>query len=132
MKYMLDTNICIYIIKKRPIHIIQTLQQYDIGDLCISSIVVAELEYGIAKSSKPQENRFSLMEFLAPFEIIDFDEKAAKAFGEIRANLEKQGKVIGPFDLQIAAHALSNDYVIVTNNVKEFERVDGLKVVNWV
>ena len=129
---MLDTNICIYIIKKRPIQVLQALQQYDIGDLCISSITVAELEYGVEKSANPERNRIALSEFLAPFEILNFDDIAAREFGIIRATLERQGCVIGPFDMQIAAHARSNDLVIVTNNVKEFDRVSDLVVENWV
>ncbi len=132
MKYMLDTNICIYIIKKRPPEVLQTLQSHSIGDLFISSITVAELEYGVAKSSRPEQNRIALAQFLAPFEILNFDDNAAKAFGTIRASLEKAGKVIGPFDMQIAAHALSEDLIVVTNNMKEFERVEGLTVENWV
>jgi len=129
---MLDTNICIYIIKKRPIQVLQSLQQHDIGDLCISSITVAELEYGVEKSGNPERNRISLSEFLAPFEILNFDDNAAREFGVIRASLERQGRVIGPFDMQIAAHARSNDLIIVTNNVREFERVSDLIVENWV
>lgn len=132
MKYMLDTNICIYIIKKRPIQVLQNLQKHAIGDICISTITVAELEYGVEKSANPERNRIALTEFLAPFEIIDFDDTAAHEFGAIRATLEKQGNVIGPFDLQIAAHAKSKNLIIVTNNEKEFDRVPGLAVENWV
>lgn len=132
MRYMLDTNICIYIIKKRPIQVLQALQQYDIGELCISSITVAELEYGVEKSANPERNRIALSEFLAPFEILDFDDLAARDFGIIRATLERQGCVIGPFDMQIAAHARANGLIIVTNNVKEFNRVSDLVVENWV
>ncbi len=129
---MLDTNICIYIIKKRPIQVLQALQQHDVGELCVSSITVAELEYGVEKSGNPERNRIALTEFLAPFEILNFDDNAAREFGVIRATLEKQGRVIGPFDMQIAAHARASDLIIVTNNVKEFDRVQDLIVENWV
>lgn len=132
MKYMLDTNICIYIIKKRPIQVLQALQKHDVGDLCISAITVAELEYGIEKSGNPGRNRLALAEFIAPFEILNFDDKAAREYGIIRVSLEKQGRVIGPFDMQIAAHAKANNLTVVTNNVKEFERVSGLLVENWI
>ena len=132
MKYMLDTNICIYIIKKRPVQVLQTLQTKKIGDICISSITLAELEYGVEKSDQKMKNQLALTEFLAPIEVINFNDSAAKKFGEIRAYLERKGKVIGPFDLQIAAHALSEELILVTNNVKEFERVPDLKIENWL
>ena len=132
MKYMLDTNICIYIIKKKPIQVIQVLQKKKIGDICISTITLAELEYGVEKSLNKVKNQLALTEFLAPIEIINFNDKAARHFGAIRAHLESIGKVIGPFDLQIAAHALSEDLILVTNNTKEFERVPNLKIENWL
>jgi tRNA(fMet)-specific endonuclease VapC len=131
MKYMLDTNICIYIIKKKPIQVIHTLQKKKIGDICISTITLAELQYGVEKSMNKVKNQFALTEFLAPVEILNFDDKAARHFGSIRAHLEKIGKIIGPFDLQIAAHALSEDLILVTNNMKEFKRVPDLKIENW-
>lgn len=132
MKYMLDTNICIYIIKKRPVQVLQTLQTKNIGDIYISSITLAELEYGVEKSVQKVKNQLALAEFLAPIEVINFNDTAAKKFGEIRAFLESKGKVIGPFDLQIAAHALSEGLILVTNNVKEFKRVPDLKIENWI
>jgi len=132
MKYMLDTNICIYIIKKKPIEVIQILQKKKIGDICISTITLAELEYGVEKSSNKVRNQLALTEFLAPIEIINFNDKAAKHFGSIRAYLEEIGKIIGPFDLQIAAHALAEGLILVTNNLKELERVPDLKIENWL
>jgi len=131
MKYMLDTNICIYIIKKKPIQVIHTLQKKEIGDICISTITLAELQYGVEKSINKVKNQLALTEFLAPVEILNFDDKAARHFGSIRAHLVKIGKIIGPFDLQIAAHALSKDLILVTNNMKEFKRVPDLKIENW-
>jgi tRNA(fMet)-specific endonuclease VapC len=132
MKYMLDTNICIYIIKKKPIQVIQVIQKKKIGDICISTITLAELQYGVEKSSNKVINQLALTAFLAPIEIINFNDKAARHFGSIRAHPESIGKIIGPFDIQIAAHALSEDLILVTNNTKEFERVPGLKIENWL
>ena len=132
MKYMLDTNICIYIIKKKPIQVIQVLQKKKIGDICISTITLAELQYGVEKSSNKVMNQLALTEFLAPIEILNFNDKAARHFGSIRAHLESIGKIIGPFDLQIAAHALSEDLILVTNNTREYERIPDLKIENWL
>jgi len=132
MKYMLDTNICVYIIKKKPIQALQTLKKKDIGEICISSITLAELEYGVEKSKQKLKNQLALIEFLTPIEIIEFGDLAAKEFGKIRAGLERKGKIIGPFDLQIAAHALSENLILVTNNLKEFSRVPKLKLENWL
>ena len=132
MKYMLDTNICIYIIKKKPAQVLSALQKTDIGEVCISSITLAELEYGVAKSNHKEQNQIALAKFLAPIEILDFNEQAAQIFGTVRAILEKKGKVIGPFDLQIAAHALAENLTLITNNEKEFSRVPNLKIKNWL
>lgn len=132
MKYMLDTNICIYIIKKRPVQVLRMLQTKDVGDICISSVTLAELEYGVEKSAQKVKNQLALIEFLVPIEILSFNDAAAKKFGEIRAFLERKGKIIGPFDIQIVAHALSEELTLVTNNVKEFERVPDLTIENWL
>ena len=131
MNYLIDTNICIYIMNKRPAGVIQRLRQIGIGQIFISSITVSELFYGVFKSSRKEENTKRLIEFLAPFNILSFDEKAARDYGKIRSNLEKKGQVIGPMDLLIAAHALSNGLIVITNNEKEFKRVELLKVENW-
>lgn len=131
MKYMLDTNICIYIIKEKPKQILNKFQMLNIGDVCISVITLAELEYGVEKSSYPERNRLALSGFLASIEILPFSEKAASEYGKIRANLEKQGKIIGAYDLMIGAHALCENLILVTNNVREFSRIPNLSLENW-
>lgn len=129
---MLDTNICIYIIKKHPIHVLNNLKKKDISDVCLSSITLAELEYGVQKSERKDQNSIALAEFSAPIEIMPFDESAAIEFGKVRALLEKNGALIGEYDLMIAAHALSLNVTLITNNAKEFKRVPALKIDNWV
>ncbi len=129
---LLDTNICIYIIKRKPNEVLHHFQQYHPGDIGISSITLAELQYGVAKSQAQQSNSEALSEFLIPIEILPFDESATQAYGSIRTLLERQGNIIGAMDLLIAAHAVSLDAILVTNNVKEFERVPNLKIENWV
>lgn len=131
MKYLLDTDICIYIIKKKHPNILKKLTATDHGDMAISSVTIAELQYGIAKSQQPHQNTLALIHFVTPFHILDFDANAAIEYGVIRANLERAGKVIGPYDMQIAAQAIANGVTLVTNNSKEFKRIDGLKTVNW-
>ena len=131
MKYFLDTNICIYVINKRPSTVIEKLTQFPPQELGISVIVVSELQYGVAKSSQPERNRQLLAAFLRPFQIVPYDEAAAEAYGTIRAELEKKGQLIGREDLLIAAHALSVDLTLVTNNEAEFKRVPSLRVENW-
>ena len=131
IRYMLDTNICIYVIRKKPSHLIQHLQGLRITDVGISSITLSELEYGVAKSQKPQQNKLALVEFLAPIEILPYNDMAAEQYGEIRALLERQGTPIGSLDMLIAAHALSLNSILVTNNESEFRRVSGLIVENW-
>ncbi len=132
MNYLIDTNICIYIMNQHPVAVIEKFKQFDTGEVGISAISVSELQYGVAKSTRKKENQQRLNEFLVPFEIVPYDRKVAKYYGEIRAQLEKQGIVIGPLDMLIAAHALSRDLVLVTNNGREFERVAHLNVENWV
>ncbi len=132
MKYMLDTNICIYIIKKKPEKVLKKFETFNVGDICISSVTLAELMYGVEKSQHQQKNRVALEEFVLPLEIMPFDDSAAYCYGHIRAHLEKKGKPIGAMDLMIAAHAESLNSILVTNNKKEFSRVPKLKVENWV
>lgn len=132
MKYMLDTNICIYIIKKKTIRMLNKFATCNRNDMCISSITLAELEFGACKSSNPPKNRLALMIFLAGIKILPFDAAAAIEYGDIRATLERRGTPIGANDLLIAAHARSMQLTLVTNNVKEFERVDRLQIENWV
>ena len=132
MAYILDTNICIYIIKKRPIEVFERFKEITPGDIGISSITLAELQYGVAKSSNVKKNQKALNEFIIPLKIFNFDHKATLFYGDIRAYLEKSGKVIGSLDMLIAAHTLSLSSVLVTNNIKEFDRVPDLKVENWI
>lgn len=128
---MLDTNICIYTIKKKPIKVLETLKRLDIGDVCISVITLAELEYGVEKSQQREKNKIALTGFLSPIEILPFSDNAAITFGEIRVALEKKGQMIGAYDLLIAAHALSENLTLVTNNTNEFSRVPSLSLQNW-
>ena len=130
--YLLDTNICIYIIKKKPADVLMALKTKSKKDIYISSITIAELEYGIAKSQFPEKNKIALIEFLSIFNILPFDDNDAVDFGEIKKELEKKGKIIGPMDLLLAAQAKSKKLILVTNNTKEFERVEGLKIENWL
>jgi len=132
MKYLLDTNICIYIINKRPISVLNRLSNYEIDDIAVSSITVSELEYGINKSTNPDNSRIALIEFLLPFKLIDYDSKAAKEYGIIRSDLEKIGQPIGAMDYLLAAQAISLDLTLVSNNLKEFSKVKKLSVENWV
>ena len=131
IKYLIDTNICIYIMNKRPIGIIHKFKQFDVGEIGVSTITVSELEYGVAKSKNRRLNEQRVEEFLSPLEILPYDEIAASIYGDIRLQLEKSGEPIGPLDLLIAAQALSRELVLITNNEKEFKRVHNLKVENW-
>jgi len=132
MKYLLDTNICIYLIKKKPEQVIKKLKTLNISDVAISAITLSELEYGVQKSKSKGQNKIALIEFLAPLLILSYDDKASVAYGKLRAYLESIGKSIGSLDMLIAAHALSENFTLVTNNVKEFNLVPDLKIENWV
>ncbi len=132
MKYMLDTNICIHIIRKQPEAMLKHLTSMRVGDVGVSTIVVSELQHGIHKSQNPDKNRAAIEQFLIPLVIADFDYAAAAAYGPIRAELERKGTPIGSMDLLIAAHAVSLDVILVTNNVKEFARVPNLKIEDWI
>lgn len=131
MSFMLDTNICIYAIKNKPEQVLQRLKDNMQNGLYISSVTLAELEYGIEKSAQPEKNRLALLQFLSIMEVLPFDEFAAAEYGKICAQLQKQGTPIGTMDMLIAAHAKAEDMVLVTNNVREFERVPDLKIENW-
>lgn len=131
MKYMLDTNVCIYIINKRSPQAIKKLLKLKPSDIYLSSITLAELRYGIEKSQHRDQNRKALEEFIQAFNIVSFDTEASLHYGEIRVDLEKRGKIIGPLDMLIAAHARSLHVTLVTNNKKEFERVPHLKITDW-
>ncbi len=132
MNFLIDTNICIYIMNKRPPEVIQKFKNIEIGQVGISSITVSELQYGVSKSKLREQNSKRLEEFLTPFQILPYDEDASKYYGEIHSQLESKGLIIGPLDLLIAAHALSQDLVLITNNEKEFKRIPLLKIENWV
>lgn len=132
MKYLLDTNICIYIIKKRPEAALKRFIKMKPETVAISNITVAELYYGIAKSSRPNENTIALEQFLLPLVEIDFNKNDARSYGKIRTQLERKGKMIGAMDLLIASQALSRNLILVTNNEKEFNRIESLLVENWV
>lgn len=128
---MLDTNICIYAIKHKPQQVIQHLQTVDPGNVSISSVTYAELCHGVEKSQAVERNRIALYMLLSNIEIVDFDSAAAEEYGKIRASLEKKGTPIGTLDIMIAGHARSLGYTVVTNNVREFARVQGLNIENW-
>ena len=132
MKYMLDTNICIDLIKQQPREVIDKFQGIIPGEIVISSVTVAEMMYGVGKSQHKERNKSALESFLAPLEIVNFDFKAAQHYGAIRAYLEKMGTPIGAYDLMIAAHALGLGLILVTNNEREFQRIPDLIVENWV
>lgn len=132
MKYLLDTNICIYIMNKRPAKVIEKFKRFDLGEVGLSTITLSELKYGVAKSTRTEQNQQRLNEFITPLQIITYDELAAEAYGIIRNQLEKSGLPIGPLDTLIAAHAQSCNLILVTNNEAEFNRIKNLKVENWV
>lgn len=129
---MLDTNICIYIIKHKPESVYRRLMKIRPEDVCISSITYSELSYGVEKSEQKDRNRLALTLMLSNIEILEFDTAAAEEYGNIRARLEKTGTLIGSLDMLIAAHAKASGCTLVTNNLKEFSRVEGLKAENWV
>lgn len=132
MKLMLDTNICIYLIKQQPPSIIERFLSHPVGDIGISSITVAELAYGVSKSRHLSKNRHALEQFLAPLQVAWFDQAAAWLYGRLCGQLEARGIPIGSMDMLIAAHALSLEVRLVSNNLREFQRVPGLRLENWV
>lgn len=131
MRYMLDTNICIYAIKHKPEQVFQRLQEHDPSEICISSVTYAELIYGVERSNAVMRNRIALTVLLSNIEVLPFDSLAAESYGKVRAELEKAGTPIGPLDSMIAGHARSLNYTVVTNNTREFEMVSGLQLENW-
>jgi len=131
MKLLLDTNICIYIIKQKPENVLERFLEYQIGDIGISSITLSELRYGVAKSAHRDKNARALDEFIIPLEVVSYDEAAAHVYGDIRASFEKAGALIGSMDMLIAAHALSLGIPLVTNNTREFLRIPSLNLIDW-
>jgi len=131
MNYLLDTNICVLLIRQRSPQVLTKLTSHPITDLGISTITMAELQYGVHKSSQPAQNQQALDQFLLPLSIVPFDENDAIAYGQIRAHLEAQGLAIGALDTLIAAQAVQYNLILVTNNVREFARVPGLVIEDW-
>ena len=131
MKLLLDTNICIYIIKQKPAHVLKHFLEYQIGDIGISTITLSELRYGVAKSAHREKNARAIDEFTSPLEVVPYDEAAAHAYGDIRASLEKAGTSIGSMDMLSAAHAVSLGIPLVTNNTREFMRIPSLNLIDW-
>jgi len=131
VKWLLDTNVCIAVIRQRPESALRRLRGKQVGQVGLSTITLAELEFGAAKSQQPAKARAALREFLLPLEVVTFDEAAADAYGTVRAAMEKKGRPIGPLDTLIAAHALALGTVLVTSNTREFRRVPGLSVEDW-
>jgi tRNA(fMet)-specific endonuclease VapC len=131
MKVMLDTNICIYLIKQQPPAVLNRFLSQPVGEIGISSITAAELAYGVSKSRHASKNRHALEQFLVPLEVAVFDQAAAWSYGRLRGQLEAKGTLIGSMDMLIAAHALSLGVRLVSNNLREFRRVHGLRLENW-
>ena len=131
MKYMMETNICIYAIKNKPESVIRKILSQNPEDLCISVVTYAELMHGVEKSQAVEKNRIAMSLFLSAITVLDFDGEAAEAYGQIRAELERKGTPIDPMDLLIAGHARSQGLILVTNNTREFARVTGLRIEDW-
>lgn len=131
MKYMLDTNICIYIIKHKPEILIKRFLAHAPDEMCISAITYAELLHGVEKSQAIEKNRLALSLFLSPLTVLKFGDHAAEEYGRIRADLEKKGTTIGSMDMLLAGHAKAEGLIMVTNNTREFNRVVGLQVEDW-
>ena len=132
MKVMLDTNTCIAVIKRKPPQALKRFNAYRVGEIGISWITLAELEFGVAKSQHLEKNQAALDEFVLPLEIATFDRDAARIYGRVRATLEKKGTPVGPLDMMIGAHALALGVTLATNNTKEFSRITGLNIVDWL
>lgn len=132
MLYLLDTNICGYIIKKNPTRVFDKFKNYGAEDIAISSLTLAEMQYGVAKSEYRQKAQRALDEFMRPLTVLDFTADAAIAYGEIRARLTREGRLIGGMDMLIAAQAISANVTLVSNNMREFSRVPGILIENWV
>jgi tRNA(fMet)-specific endonuclease VapC len=131
MVLLLDTNICIYLIREKPRSILQRFNEHAVGDIGISVITLAELQYGVSKSSRPAKNKEALDQFVAPLDVVAFDRSSTAVYGKLRTTLEKRGQLIGAMDLLIAAHTLALNVRLVTHNVREFSRVPGLRVETW-
>ncbi|MDD5556426.1 MAG: type II toxin-antitoxin system VapC family toxin [bacterium] len=131
MKYMLDTDMCVLLIRERPECVLRRLRRTSVSDLCISAITLSELEYGVSRSSRPKQNTMALAAFLAPLQVAPYDDMAAREYGSLRAFLERRGTPIGSLDMLIAAHARALDCALVTHNEGEFSRVPQLRLRDW-
>lgn len=131
MKYLLDTNICVYLIRQKPPALLQRFADYAVADIGVTAITVAELTYGVQRSNRPAQNAQALQQFILPLALLDFDYDAAVAYGSIRAELEEAGTPIGSLDTLIAAQALAHHLILVTNNTREFARVPRLLLEDW-
>ena len=129
--YLLDTNICIFIKNGKPLQVLQRLRQAIKEKVYLSSITLAELQYGVYNSQNIEKNRISLTQFIAPFSLLNFDDDDAEEFGRIRSYLKRSGSLIGPYDMLIAAQAISKNLVLVTNNTAEFSRIQNLRLEDW-
>jgi tRNA(fMet)-specific endonuclease VapC len=130
-RFLLDTNICVELLRAGSRKVLSRIRRYEIDEVSISSITLAELQYGAAKSARPAHHEMLLVQFCAPIAILPFDHVAAEAYGPVRADLERAGTPIGPLDTLIASHALAFNLILVTTNEREFQRVEGLRVENW-
>ena len=131
MKYLLDTNICVFVIRRKSAAVLARLEKHAADDVGISAVTLAELRYGADKSQRPAQNHAALDAFLVPLMTVDFDSEAAECYGKVRTELERRGTPIGPLDTMIAAHALCLGIPLVTNNTVEFSRVQGLQLEDW-
>lgn len=131
MRYLLDTNICVFVLRAKPFIVTERLLECADEDVAVSSVTVAELRHGAEKSNQPEDNHRKVSQFLLTYDVLDFDSGAADAYGEIRADLERRGQLIGELDMLLAAYALSKNLIFVTHNTSEFQRVKGLQLEDW-
>ena len=131
LNYLMDTDVCVNLIRSKEDSLIRKVCAQELEQISVSAITVAELEYGAAKSSRPEQNRLALTQFFEPLRIRDFDARVAHHYGNIRAELERKGERIGAMDMLIAAHALADNLVLITNNYREFGRIEGLSTESW-
>jgi len=129
--YLLDTNICIYAINRKPENVLEAIKEKSKNGIYISALTVAELEYGVENSKQIEKNRIALLKFISIFNILNFDDSDAIPYGKLKSKLKKDGKIIGPIDMLLAAQAITKNMIFVTNNVGEFARIEGLKIEDW-
>ncbi len=129
--YLLDTNICIYAIKRKPEKLLDLIKIKSKDKIYISSLTIAELEFGVQNSERIEKNRIALLKFLSFFYILNFDDSDAIDYGRLKVKLRKKGQLIGPIDMLLAAQAINKEMIFITNNVQEFERIEGLRIADW-